>query len=75
VFIADQIVCGLLAAGGTGGNSGALTAAAAVGEITGVVVLGGSAADCENGDTVTVVVGLLAPPASLAFLKKGDCSG
>ena len=74
MFIADQIVCGLLAAGDTGGHSDALTAAA-VGEVTGVVVLGGSAADCENGDTVTVVVGLLAPPASLAFLKKGDCSG
>jgi hypothetical protein len=73
VFIADQIVCGLLAAGGTGGNSGAFIAAA-VGEVTGVVVLGGSAADCENGDTVTVVVGLLAL-VSVAFLKKGDCSG
>jgi hypothetical protein len=60
----------LLAAGGTGGNSGALI----IGEVAGVVVLGGSAADCENGDTVTVVVGLAAP-ASVAFLKKGDCSG
>jgi hypothetical protein len=71
VFIADQIVCGLLAAGGTGGNSGALI----IGEVAGVVVLGGSAADCENGDTVTVVVGLLAPASAVAFLKKGDCSG